>query len=62
MNELIVQSIKIVFSGTGSDVTIFVEVTFQFFVNASDERINSKIKLSLVNQQWVIDVLLNDVS
>ena len=62
MNEFVVQSIEIVFSGTGSDVTIFVEVTFQLFVDASDERINSEIKLSLMNQQWVIDILLNDVS
>tara|TARA_B110000285_G_scaffold229756_1_gene295133 strand:- start:6470 stop:6658 length:189 start_codon:yes stop_codon:yes gene_type:complete len=62
MNEFVVQSIEIVFSGTGSDVTIFVEVTFQLFVDAGDERINSEIKLSLVDQQWVIDVLLNNVS
>lgn len=42
-----------------SHVPIFKEIAFQSPIDRGHQAVASKVKFTLVNQQWVVDILLN---
>lgn len=62
MNKLIVQIINIEFFTTRSNICIFIEVAFQMPIDRSHGSITSKIELSVINQQRIVNIFLNNVS
>ena len=62
MYEFVVEIFKIKFARASSDVTIFVEIALELFVNTGCQGENSEIKLSPVDQKGIVNVLLYDHS
>lgn len=60
VDELVVQVLEIELLRTRPDVSIFVEVALQRFVDARHERVDPEIKLSPVYQERIVDVFLHD--
>jgi hypothetical protein len=61
MNEFVTQVVKVKLSTARADVPILVEVTFQSTVDRCDQSVHTEVKFAAVDQQWIVDVLLNDV-
>ena len=61
MNEFVAKITKIKFSATSPNIPIFIEKTFQCFINWGHQRKNTEIKLSPVNQKRVVNIFLDDV-
>ena len=61
VHELVTQTVEVKNPAACSQVSIFIEVAFQLFVDACQQGKNSKIKFSFMDQQWPIYVLLDDV-
>ena len=59
VDKLIGDVVQAVLATARSNVPVLVAVPLQAAIDAGQEPEASKIELSLVDQQWVIDVLLN---
>ena len=59
VDKLIGDVVQAVLATARSNVPVLVSVALQAAIDAGQEPEASKIELSLVDQQWVIDVLLN---
>ena len=52
--------IESVFTTARSDVTILVAVALERSVKACQHAVNTEVKLSLVNEKWVVNIFLDD--
>ena len=60
MNELVLKITKEVFSARCSQITFIINVNLQISINCGCKYIRTNIKLSAMNEQWIVNVLLND--
>lgn len=62
MNKLVIQVVDVILLTTSSNVTILIEVTFQMTIDWSQHSITPEVKFSLMYEQRIINVFLNDKS
>lgn len=60
MDELIGNIVESILSATGSNIAILITVTLHATIDACKKPKASEIKLSLVYQQGIVNILLND--
>ena len=62
MNQSIAQILKCELSATGSQIPILIKVPLQVAIDATEEGVKSDIKLSLIDKEGVVNVLLHNAS
>lgn len=60
MNELVSYVIECILATAGPYVAILIAVPFETAINARQQAKAPEVKLSLVDEQWIVNVLLND--
>ena len=60
MNEFIVQVIEVKFFGARTDVSVLIKVAFERLIDACDECEYAEVEFATVDQEWVINVFLNN--
>ena len=60
MDVFVIQILEGELSGSGSYVAISVKVSFHLAILACDQRKAPNVKFSLLIQQWIVNVLLQD--
>lgn len=60
MNILVIQIVKVEFSGARPDVAVFIEISFKILVNACHQTENAEVKFPSIYKQWVVNILLDN--
>ena len=58
---LVIEVIDIELLATGADISILIKVPFELSIQRSKQSIAAEVKFAIVNQQWIVNILLDDV-
>ena len=62
MHQFIAQIVNGKLTTTGAQISLMVEVTFEVAIYTRHCGVSANIELPLVDQKWVVDILLNNAS
>lgn len=62
VNKFVVQVVNIKLITAGSDIAFFIDVNFHPSTNGGNHCVCSNVKLTSMDQKWIVNVSLHDAS